>query len=135
MPRLKNAKHELFAQGMAKGMKQAEAYAAAGFKPNPQAASNLCKKVNILDRVAEIQSKAAKRAEVSAQDVLDGLHKEATREGEGTTHGARVQAWGLLGKYHKLFIDRIEAEVTHKFSSLSDDELDQEINRLAGKGR
>lgn len=85
--------------------------------------------------VARLSQKATKRAEVSAQDVLDGLYKEATREGEGTTHGARVAAWGYLGKYHKLFIDRIEAEVTHKFSSLSDSELDDAIRKLSGQGR
>lgn len=114
---------------------QAAIRAGYSAKTAGQTGAEYLKKPEIAQEIARRSEKAAKRAEVSAQDVLDGLHKEATREGEGTTHGARVQAWGLLGKYHKLFIDRIEAEVTHKFSSLSDDELDQEINRLSGKGR
>lgn len=34
MPVLKNARHETFAQGLAKGLTADEAYAAAGFTPN-----------------------------------------------------------------------------------------------------
>jgi phage terminase small subunit len=56
--------------------------------------------------------KQSERADISAQDVLNGLYREATREGEGSSHGARVSAWGLLGKYHKLFTDRIEADIS-----------------------
>lgn len=67
-------------------------------------------------KVAQLISANARRhaakADVSAQDVINGLYLEATREGEGASHGARVQAWGLLGKYHKLFVDRIEADVS-----------------------
>ncbi|MBB6306235.1 terminase small subunit [Xanthobacter tagetidis] len=66
----------------------------------------------IAKAVAEGAQKRIQKAEVSAQDVIDGLYKEATREGDGASHAARVSAWGLLGKYHKLFIDRIEADVS-----------------------
>ncbi|GGB00408.1 hypothetical protein GCM10011491_30760 [Brucella endophytica] len=62
--------------------------------------------------IAEGAAKRIRKAEVTAQEVLDGLYHEATREGEGSSHGARVSAWGLLGKYHKLFVDRIEADVS-----------------------
>lgn len=62
--------------------------------------------------IAASARKHTAKAEITAQDVLQGLHLEATRTGEGASHGARVQAWGLLGKYHKLFVDRIEADVS-----------------------
>lgn len=67
------------------------------------------------DIAASIAAKAANTAEkldLSAERVLRGLFEEATRTGDGASHGARVSAWGLLGKYHKLFTDRIEADVT-----------------------
>lgn len=74
-------------------------------------AENLSKPY-IADAIAEGAGKRIAKAEITAQDVLDGLYREATREGEGASHGARVSAWGLLGKYHKLFTDRIEADVS-----------------------
>ena len=69
-------------------------------------------KLNIANALAAAAKKASEKANVSTQDVLKGLYKEATREGEGASHGARVSAWGLLGKYHKMFTDRIEADVS-----------------------
>lgn len=66
----------------------------------------------IQQAIAEGAGKRIAKAEITAQDVLDGLYREATREGEGASHGARVSAWGLLGKYHKLFTDKIEADIS-----------------------
>jgi len=74
-------------------------------------AENLSKPV-IADAIAEGAKKRIVKAEITAQDVLEGLYLEATRTGEGSSHGARVSAWGLLGKYHKLFTDKIEAEIS-----------------------
>lgn len=37
----------------------------------------------------------------TAQDVIDGLHTEASRTGEGTTEGARRAARALLRKYYQ----------------------------------
>jgi len=74
--------------------------------------SRLLSNVDIANAIAAGAQQRIQKAEVTAQDVIDGLYREATREGEGSSHGARVQAWGLLGKYHKLFTDRIEAEVS-----------------------
>ena len=49
-----------------------------------------------------------KRTEVSADMVVQGLLTEATREGEGSSHGARVSAWGLLARHLGLLKDRVE---------------------------
>ncbi len=112
MPVLSNPRHESFAQALAKGKSAAEAYKAAGYKGDRTAASRLSTNVNVQRRVTELKEKAAEKAEVTAKDVLVGLYKEATREGEGASHSARVAAWGLLGKYHNLFTDRVEAKIT-----------------------
>lgn len=70
------------------------------------------KKPEIADAIAAKAGKTAEKLDLSAERVLRGLFEEATRTGEGSSHGARVSAWGLLGKYHKLFVDRVEADVT-----------------------
>ncbi len=74
--------------------------------------AQLLGKTWVADAVALGAQKRIRKAEVTAQDVIEGLYLEATREGEGASHGARVSAWGLLGKYHKLFTDRIEADIS-----------------------
>lgn len=51
MRRLDNPKHEAFALGLAKGLKQIEAYVQAGYSPNPSASSRLAQSPEILDRV------------------------------------------------------------------------------------
>lgn len=73
MPVLKNARHEAFAQGLAKGMTADAAYQEAGYKPSRSAASRLSANVNISGRVAEIVSKGAERAEATVERVLQEL--------------------------------------------------------------
>lgn len=61
MPVLKNARHEKFAQAIAKGKTITEAYAEAGYKGNRKAASNLWTNVDIRNRVDEITGKVNER--------------------------------------------------------------------------
>ncbi|MEW9613742.1 hypothetical protein AB3G45_07900 [Shinella sp. S4-D37] len=51
---MKNARHEKFAQALAKGKTADDAYAEAGFKPDRGNASRLQQKDNIRQRVAEL---------------------------------------------------------------------------------
>ncbi len=73
MPVLRNAKHEAFAQGLAKGMSATEAYSAAGYKGDRTAASRLSTNVNIAARVDQIKHRVAEKAEWSAADRLLAL--------------------------------------------------------------
>ena len=73
MAALKNAKHEAFAQGLAKGLSASEAYVAAGYSESRSAASRLSTNVNIETRVAELLNNGAVRAEVSVARVLTEL--------------------------------------------------------------
>lgn len=54
MPVLKNARHETFAQGLAKGLTADEAYQKAGFKPNRGNAATLKHNQSISKRVSEL---------------------------------------------------------------------------------
>jgi len=91
---------------------QAAIRAGYSAKTAQEQGSRLLSKVMVAEAISAGAEKRIKKAEITAQDVLEGLYHEATRTGEGSSHGARVQAWGLLGKYHKLFTDKIEADVS-----------------------
>jgi len=70
MPVLPNPKHEAFAQGLAKGRTQAEAYADAGFKPNDGHAARLAGNGMVSARVRELQEKTAAMAEIDIMSTL-----------------------------------------------------------------
>lgn len=61
MPVLKNARHEKFAQALAKGKTATEAYAEAGFKPHDGNAARLRGNERISARVDEITGKVNER--------------------------------------------------------------------------
>lgn len=68
----------------------------------------LLKNAEIQEAVQEAQAERAERLEVTSDDVLKGLLIEATREGEGSSHSARVAAWGHLGKHLGMFKEQQE---------------------------
>lgn len=72
---LENARHERFAQELAKGGSQTDAYIAAGYKGDRTAASRLSTNVNIQNRVAEILAAAGERVEITKARVLEELGK------------------------------------------------------------
>lgn len=72
---LKNARHEAFAQALAKGKTATEAYAEAGYNGDRTAASRLSSKVNIRNRVQEIVGRVAEKAEWTAADRLAALKR------------------------------------------------------------
>lgn len=75
MPALKNSKHERFAQALARGLSQVDAYEAAGYRRNRGAASRLAEDVSICKRLAELQSRVAARVEITAADLLQELEE------------------------------------------------------------
>lgn len=85
MPVLRNARHETFAQEIAKGKTADEAYQLAGYKENRGNATRLKANESIEERVAELQQAGAVRAEVT----IDGLIAEAEL--------ARLKAMGEKG--------------------------------------
>jgi phage terminase small subunit len=92
MPVLKNARHEQFAQALAKGKAQAKAYAAAGYKPSEHHASRLASNGKVAARVREILAKVADKAEWSAADRLAALKRihGATEKGDPRTAIAAI---------------------------------------------
>ena len=56
--------------------------------------------------------------------VIAGLLKEAQREDEGSSHGARITAWGLLAKHLGMLVDRKIIGIK-RLEDMGDDELRQ----------
>jgi phage terminase small subunit len=73
MPALSNAKHERFAQELAKGATQAEAYVSAGYAPSEPNASRLTSNEKVQARVAEILDRAAIRSEITVASITERL--------------------------------------------------------------
>ena len=134
MKPLKNARHERFAQHLARGSSQAEAYVQGGYKDTPSARANavrLIAKESVSARVEYLQDKAAEQAIVTTADVLRGLRDEAELYGDGASHSARVSAWAHLGKHLSLFTEKTEVTIRKDPSAMSDEELEQAL-RHAG---
>lgn len=79
MPALANAKHERFAQLLAKGKTATEAYTEAGYAGDRTAASRLSTNVNIQTRLAELLERAAARTEITVASITERLLKIATK--------------------------------------------------------
>lgn len=79
---LDNPRHELFAQGIAKGQSQREAYKAAGYETANDAttdanASRLLSDARVMLRVAELQEIAAKHTGITIERIAVELSKIA----------------------------------------------------------
>ena len=80
------------------------------------------------------QEKLSKRAQITQEDVLEGLQREATTYGKGSSHSARVTAWIWIGKHLGMFTERAEVKgearvQRHDFSHFGDDDL-RTLDRL-----
>lgn len=92
------------------GMNATSAAIKAGYseKTARQQASRLLSNVNIQMAIKEAQAKLSERTLVTQEMVVQGLLTEAKLNGEGSSHSARVSAWGLLGKHLGMFVDKVD---------------------------
>lgn len=122
MKPLDNARHEAFAQAIAKGMHASAAYVAAGYKPSEPHASRLARHGKVRERVAHLLARAAARVELTKADVLRVLMREACLLPDDpppdTTSSARIQAARLLGLELQMFTERREHGVTEQLAEL-----------------
>ena len=69
----------------------------------------------------------SERTEITQDEVIQGLKKEATLEGEGSTHGARVSAWAHLGRHLGMFNDKLHLGADNSLAAL--------MERINGRSR
>lgn len=86
------------------------------------------RKPNIAAAIASAQAERSERLNITADEVLRGLHAEATLTGEGSSHSARVTAWAHLGKHLGLFTDRAEITLHKAPETMSDAELEAALH-------
>jgi phage terminase small subunit len=108
MPALQNTRHEKFAQELAKGKSQSEAYHAAGYEPSEANASRLTRNDKVQARVAELQERAVQNVMLSREWVLEQLVDNATKAKLAGDFGPSNQALNLLGKELGMFVERTE---------------------------
>lgn len=163
MPTLDDPRHEKFAQELARGASNADAYMAAGYNTKSVAAASananrLLKNAAVRARVEELQGKAAEIAVLDRAWVLDRLMRNARicmgeetvkvkRAKRGTTDVQEIEvhardpreankALELLGKTPELalFIDRVEQGRPGEFAQMTDEELERFIAEKAPNG-
>jgi phage terminase small subunit len=108
MAALSNARHERFAQELAKGKSQSEAYQNAGYEPSEPNASRLTRNDKVQARVAELQARAVENVMLSREWVLEQLVDNAAKAKLAGDFGPSNQALNLLGKELGMFVERTE---------------------------
>lgn len=130
MPVLRNNRHEAFAQAIAKGLAARTAYKAAGYGASDKAAeacaSRLLTDAKVAARVLELQSKAARKVEVTVESIARELEEArvlAIAEKQSSAAVAasmgKAKLFGLIIEKHK----HSGSIGTYDLTKLSDDEL------------
>ena len=91
----------------------------AGYSPrtaNEQGA-RLLANASVAAAARSAQLARSERLQLTQDHVLRGLHREATWMGDGSSHSARVAAWGLIAK-HLGMLDRRQ-EAAEQFFTIS----------------
>jgi len=83
------------------------------------------RKPQISEAIESALAERAARTELSADEVIAGLRREANFKGEGSSHSARVSAWSWLGKHQAMFADRLDLKIgaIEKLATLTSDQL------------
>ena len=108
-------KREAFAQAVASGMTQADAYRSA-FSVKPvtkpesvqQAASKLMSDPKVASRVDEIRKPAVKRAQISLEAHLERLRRLSEAAEAAEQYSAAISAEVSRGKASGLYTDKVE---------------------------
>lgn len=119
MAALKNAKHELFAQALAKGETATDAYVAAGYKSHDGNAARMSGNERIRARVAEIQERAAIRTEITVANITERLLAIAKKGEESADAPLLSVARASLmdvAKLNGMIVDKskVEAEIVDR---------------------
>ena len=103
-----NARQQYFVEQYVLTGNATKSAIAAGYSQRSASSigERLLRKDEVAAAVAASQSDLLERVMVDQDMVIAGLLKEATREGDGASHSARVNAWMQLGKHLQMFTDK-----------------------------
>lgn len=111
-------KREKFAQGVASGMSQAEAYRASFSTKNMkattvnQAASRLMANSNILATVEKLRKPIVERVQITLESHLNRLRDLALAAESAEQYGAAIKAEELRGKASGIYVDKVDLSNT-----------------------
>ena len=109
---LKNARHERFAQELAKGKTYGDAYEIAGFKRDDKNAARLTKNDGVAARLAELKSRAAEKVIVTVADIAQQLDEDREFARKLNQSSAAVSATMGKAKVLGLLEDRTKVDIT-----------------------
>jgi phage terminase small subunit len=132
---LENTRHELFAQAIAKGSSQREAYLNAGYDVKPEvadaAASRLLSDVRVESRVAELLELAATETEKTITDIVKMLEEDRAMARDLKQPSAAITAAMGIAKVLGLIVDK--NELTGKNGGpIETADVTQDAERVAG---
>jgi phage terminase small subunit len=134
---LKNARQERFAQELAKGKSQLDAYKAAGYRPDRGAATRLSANISVATRVEELKARAAAKVEITVADIARQLDEDREFAKECGQAGAAVSASLGKAKVLGLIVDRQEHTGRNggpiEYRNLEEEEIDARLRALAEK--
>ena len=140
-------KQELFVQEYVVNLNASKAAQLAGYSRKTARAigiENLTKPA-IREAIDNALAERAKRTGLRADEVIEGLKREASFTGKGSSHSARVAALSWLGRHLAMFTDKSEVEIkglADRIAAMGNDEVrelldlgtDEEIlAQLAGR--
>lgn len=119
MPALPNARHERFAQELAKGKSASEAYVEAGYSANDGNAIRLKGNEKVQARVSEIQERAADRVVVTIDDIARQLDEDRAFARQAGSAAAAVAATMGKAKVLGLIVDKQALDHSSSDGSMS----------------
>ena len=161
MPVLDDPRRERFAQGLADGKTQLQAYAAAGFGKSKSAPSRLAKEPRIQARVGELlrarniamekaMVRGVRQAGITKEWIIDMLKENAERamqvrpvlDKEGNPTGeyqwngfVANKALELLGRELGMFVERHELTLAQRLADMPEDQRAAEMFDLVTRAR
>jgi hypothetical protein len=135
MPALGNARHESFAQALARGLSAAAAYVEAGYKPNRHNAATLARK-QLEEQLAvhqQVTAEAAANAKVTIESLIaeaEAARVKAMSEKGGSA--AAVSALTAKAKLAGMWREKVEQHNTGTVSTIWNVSWDDEGERSDG---
>lgn len=133
MPVLNNPRHERFAQALASGNSQTDAYLSAGYDADPETArragSRLMTNGDIVSRVTELQQVGADKTAVTVVSLLAEAEEARSKAMASEQYAAAIAAIREKGILSGRRVERSERGQPGEFESMNADELRASIAR------
>lgn len=123
MPALKNARHEVYAQGMASGKTASEALRDAGYT-DPRNSTRLTKNNEIASRIDELRNRAAIKVDVTIESLAKELEEARSIAVKEKQTSAAVQATMGKAKLFGLGVEHRRLSGSVQIITLSAKDLD-----------